>query len=105
MEPIESKNFGANLTQEEETIGKRVAQKIGGSFETVGQKVGGAIDRVDAATQNVKQSVDQFRQEGWKGLKGLKKRTLDYTRSEPLSALLLAIGAGIFLGWMTRKGR
>jgi ElaB/YqjD/DUF883 family membrane-anchored ribosome-binding protein len=90
------------IVREGEKLGYRVAQKIAEAAETAGKKVDTAIERVEAATQNAKQSFDDLRQEGWEGM---KKRTFEYTRKDPFTALLLAVGVGICLGcWMTKRG-
>ena len=48
----------------------------------------------------MKQSFQAMTDEGWEGM---KRKAVDYTRKEPWNALLLAIGAGILVGWATRR--
>ena len=92
----------ADIAREGEKLGHRVAQKIGEVAATAGSKVDAAIERMEAATEGAKQSMDELRQEGWEGV---RKRTFDYTRREPFTALLVAVGVGICLGcWMTKRG-
>ena len=76
---------------ESERFGKRAAEKIAGAAAATGQKLDAAVDYVESAKQNAKQTLDQVRQGGWKGMKG---RVLDYTRHEPFNALVIAVSAG-----------
>jgi ElaB/YqjD/DUF883 family membrane-anchored ribosome-binding protein len=52
--------------------------------------------------QSAKQALDQVRQEGWKGMKG---KMIEYTRNEPINALLIALGTGLLLGLLTKRAR
>ena len=102
MNDYSKEYLGQEIAREGEKLGHRVAQKIGGAVETAGKKVDAAIERVEAATQNAKESFDELRQEG---LEGMKKRTFEYTRKQPFTALLLAVGVGVCFGcWMTKRG-
>lgn len=85
---------------EGDRFGKRVAEKIAGAAEATGQKLDAAVDYVESTKQSAKQTLDRVRQEGWKGMKG---RILEYTRNEPFNALLIAVGAGVFFGWLTKR--
>jgi ElaB/YqjD/DUF883 family membrane-anchored ribosome-binding protein len=87
---------------EGEKIGKRTAGKIAGAAEVAGQKLDAAVDYVESTKQSAKQTLDQVRQEGWKGMKG---KIVEYTRNEPFNALLIAVGAGLFFGWLTKRTR
>ena len=87
---------------ESERFGKRAAEKIAGAAAATGQKLDAAVDYVETAKQNAKQTLDQVRQGGWKGMKG---RVLEYTRHEPFNALVIAVGAGVFFGWLATRPR
>lgn len=87
---------------EGERIGKRTAEKIADAAGVAGQKLDAVVDYVESTRQCAKQTFDQVRQEGWKGVKG---KVLEYTRNEPLNALLVAVGAGLFCGWFARRIR
>ena len=87
---------------ESERFGKRAAEKIAGVAEATGQKLDATVDYVESAKQNAKQTLDQVRQDGWKGMKG---RVLEYTRHEPFNALVIAVGAGVFFGWLATRPR
>jgi ElaB/YqjD/DUF883 family membrane-anchored ribosome-binding protein len=102
MNDYSKEYLGEEIAREGEKLGHRVGQKIGGAVETAGKKVDAAIERVEAAAQNAKESFNELRQEGWEGA---KKRTFEFTRKEPFTALLLAVGVGVCLGcWMTKRG-
>jgi ElaB/YqjD/DUF883 family membrane-anchored ribosome-binding protein len=92
-------NFNAS---EGERIGKRAGEKIGLAAEVAGQKLDAMVDYVESTKQSAKQTLNQVRQEGWKGIKG---RILEYTRNEPFNALLIAVGAGLFFGWLAKRTR
>ena len=86
----------------DERFGKRTAEKIAGVAEATGQKLDAAVDYVESTKQSAKQTIDQVRQEGWKGMKG---NIFEYTRKEPFNALVIAAGAGVFFGWLTTRSR
>ena len=94
---MENTNLSAD-----ERFGKRAAEKIAGVAEATGQKLDAAVDYVESAKQSAKQTLDQVRQEGWKGMKG---KILEYARKEPFNALVIAAGAGVFFGWLTTRTR
>src|SRR4249920_3347826 len=87
---------------EVERFGKRAAEKIGNAVEVAGQKLDAAVDYVESTKQSAKQTLDQVRQEGWQGTKA---RMLQYTRKDPFNALLMAVGAGLVLGLLTKRAR
>jgi hypothetical protein len=86
----------------DDSIGQRVAQKVSSVAQTAGRKVDAAVGYVDKARSEATQSFDRMKGEGWDGL---KQRALDYTRQQPLKALAMAAGAGIFLAWVTSRGK
>ena len=83
-----------------ERAGQRVGAQVGRLAQTAGTKFDSAVDHIGETAQSVKQSLQAMTDEGWKGI---KRKTEDYTRKEPWNALLLAFGAGILVGWATRK--
>jgi ElaB/YqjD/DUF883 family membrane-anchored ribosome-binding protein len=98
----EGEKFGKRIAEEGEKLGKRVAERVGDAVGTAGQKLDNAIEYVDSTTQNVRDSFNRIRDEGFEGL---RERTLEYTRREPLTALCIAVTAGLLLGWLTKRGR
>ena len=100
-------NFGpvgqsstSGFAREAEHAGQRVGAQVGRLAETAGTKFDSAVDHMGETAQSVKQSLQAMTDEGWEGM---KRKAEDYTRKEPWNALLLAIGAGILVGWATRK--
>lgn len=91
-----------NIANEAEKFGRRMADKVGGAVGAAGEKIDEALDYCDSTGQAVRESFERIREEGFQGL---RQRTLEYTRKEPLTALVIAVGAGILLGWMTKRGR
>jgi len=87
---------------ESERFGKRAAEKIAGAAEATGQKLDAAVDYVEIAKQIAKQTMNQVREQGWKGMKG---KIFEYTRKEPFNALVIAAGAGVFFGWLATRPR
>ena len=94
--PIPTPGFA----QEAERAGQRVGVQVGRLAETAGTKFDSAVDHIGETAQSVKQSLQAMTDEGWEGM---KKKAEDYARREPWNALLLAIGAGILVGWATRR--
>ena len=92
-----------NLNESEsERLGKRAAKQIGIAADVAGQKLDAAVDYVENTRQRAKQTLDNVRQYGWKGM---KEKVMEYTRTDPFAALLIAASAGLILGWLTKKTR
>jgi ElaB/YqjD/DUF883 family membrane-anchored ribosome-binding protein len=77
-------------------LGQEMAAKVGSTAESLGAKFDRALDRAQESLQE----LEKMGEEGWQDL---KEGALDYTRQQPLNALLLAFGSGILLGWMTKR--
>ena len=86
----------------DERIGRQTAEAIGSAASTVGAKVDSAIDFVCDKTQRAEESIRKVSKEGWDGV---KHRTSDYARKQPLTSLLLAIGTGLLVGIAIGRGR
>ena len=89
-----------SIGNETERFGKRAAEKIGDAAQVAGQKLDSAVDYVESTTHNAKQSIDQIRRDGWNGI---KEKALEYTRTEPFNALMIAAATGLLLGWLTKR--
>jgi hypothetical protein len=100
--PEEYSTSSAGVGRETERVGQRIGSQMGKMAESAGNKFDSAVDYMEETAQSVKQSVQSMTNEGWDGI---KRKTIDYTRKEPLNALCLAIGAGILVGWATRRAR
>jgi ElaB/YqjD/DUF883 family membrane-anchored ribosome-binding protein len=84
-----------------------VSEKSSPVVETTAEAVDPVEERLAAARQYVidktKQVKQFFNQIGQQELQGLKTRTTEYTRRQPFSALLIALGAGMLLSFITRR--
>lgn len=94
---IEARKLTDSLESEAHKFGSRTAEKVGSAVEQAGVKVDAALDYVSDKTQKAKETIHQVSQEGWDGV---KRKTSDYAREEPLIAMLVAIGAGVLVGWL-----
>ena len=92
----------SDFAQKAERAGQRVGAQVGRLAETAGTKFDSAVDYMEDTAKSVKQSFQAMTDEGWEGM---KRKAVDYTRKEPMNALLLAIGTGIWVGWATRRAR
>jgi hypothetical protein len=81
-------------------LGKRAAENIGSAVNVAGQKLDAVVDYVESTKQSVQQALGRVRQDGWRGT---KERVTEYTRREPGNALLVALGTGLILGWLTKR--
>ncbi len=94
--------FPSGVGGEAERTGQRVGAQVGDFAEKAAARFDSALDQMGEKAQSVKQSFQSLTDEGWEGM---KKKAVDYTRKEPLNALLLAIGTGILVGLATRRAR
>jgi len=101
-----SKTMGSNeyldeLSKQGERLGHRAAQKIGEAAEAAGRKVDAAFETMGTATQSAKESLEGLRKQGFDGI---RRTAMAYTRREPLTALLVALGVGVCVGcWITKR--
>jgi len=57
---------------------------------------------VQGAMEQTREKVAEYRD---KGFEKVKDDIVTYTRQQPVTALLIAVGAGLMLGWLTSVGR
>jgi ElaB/YqjD/DUF883 family membrane-anchored ribosome-binding protein len=62
----------------------------------------GARDYVEGAVQQARDKMTEYREGGFEKM---KNDVADYTREQPMTALLIATGAGLVLGWLSAAGR
>jgi hypothetical protein len=67
---------------EGERLAREVSERIANAADSAGRNLDEALDSVWVSAKN---------------------RVLEYTREEPLNALLIALGTGILLGWAFKK--
>jgi ElaB/YqjD/DUF883 family membrane-anchored ribosome-binding protein len=81
------------------TDAKEYAQ---GAVEHTREYVQGARDYVEGAVQQARDKVAEYREGGFERV---KNDVAGYTREQPMTALLIATGAGLVLGWLSAAGR
>ena len=70
--------------------------------EQTREYVQGAKDYVEDAVQQARDKVTEYRDGGFEKM---KHDLAGYTREQPMTALLIATGAGLVLGWLSAIGR
>lgn len=64
--------------------------------------VEGAREYIGDAVQQARDKMTEYR-EG--GMEKVRHDVVGYTRGQPMTALLIAAGAGLVLGWLSSAGR
>ena len=75
---------------------------VHGAVQQTKEYVEGARDYVGGAMQQARDKMSAYR-EG--GVEKVKHDLVSYTREQPMTALLIAAGAGLLLGWLSAVGR
>ena len=75
---------------------------VQGAVQHTKEYVEGARDYVEGAVQQARDKMSAYR-EG--GVDRVKHDLVGYTREQPMTALLIAAGAGLLLGWLSAAGR
>jgi ElaB/YqjD/DUF883 family membrane-anchored ribosome-binding protein len=75
---------------------------VQGAVQQTREYVEGARDYVEGAVQQARGKMTEYR-EG--GMERMKHDVVGYTREQPMTALLIAAGAGLVLGWLSAVGR
>jgi ElaB/YqjD/DUF883 family membrane-anchored ribosome-binding protein len=73
-----------------------------GAIDHTKEYVQGARDYVEGAVQQARDKVAEYRE---RGFEKVKNDVTEYTREQPMTALLIATGAGLVLGWLSAVGR
>jgi ElaB/YqjD/DUF883 family membrane-anchored ribosome-binding protein len=89
-----------DFVRHDEKLGARTAEAISSAANKAGDKVDAALDYVNEKTQQVTETLQRARQEGWDGV---RRRASDYARNAPLPTLLATMGFGILVGWFLRR--
>jgi len=61
-----------------------------------------AADYVQEAVQHTREKVAEYTEGGFDRI---REDVVSYTRRQPVSALLVAAGVGLIIGWLTSLGR
>jgi ElaB/YqjD/DUF883 family membrane-anchored ribosome-binding protein len=92
--------FAKDAASEGERIKKSVVDKVSGVAEAATNKLNAGIDYVNTGGQAIKKGIEDLTRQGWPGT---KEKTLAFTKREPFTALAIALGAGLLLGWLTTR--
>ena len=72
------------------------------AVEQTREYVQGAREYVEDTVQQARDKVTEYREGGFEKV---KHDLAGYTREQPMTALLIATGAGLVLGWLSAIGR
>jgi ElaB/YqjD/DUF883 family membrane-anchored ribosome-binding protein len=100
MQQDETNRFESSVSADKKGLGQRVAEGVSAAAQTAGERVDATLDYAQSTAHNVKDRMTNLYNEDFRDL---RDRALEYTRKQPLSALLIAAGVGIVLGWLTRR--
>lgn len=75
---------------------------VKGAVEQTKDYVTGAREYVEDTVQQARDKMSEYR-EG--GMEKVKRDVTGYTREQPMTALLIAAGAGLVLGWLSAGRR
>lgn len=73
-----------------------------GAVDQARERVQGARDQVEGAVQQARDKMTEYREGGFERV---RHDLAGYTREQPMTALLIATGAGLVLGWLSAVGR
>lgn len=77
-------------------------EQLRGALQRTRVYVAGTRERVEGAARRARQRMSHYR-EG--GIEQMTQDVAGYTRTRPMTALLLAAGAGLVLGWLSAACR
>jgi ElaB/YqjD/DUF883 family membrane-anchored ribosome-binding protein len=89
-------------TDEAGRVTDLAAARAKGFINTARAQAEQAAEYVQDAVQTTKDKVAHYRESGFDQL---KDDAIAYTRREPMTALLVAAGVGLMVGWLTALGR
>jgi ElaB/YqjD/DUF883 family membrane-anchored ribosome-binding protein len=75
---------------------------VQGAVQQTKDYVAGAREYVEDTVQQARDKMSEY-SEG--GIDRVKRDVTGYTREQPMTALLIAAGAGLVLGWLSAAGR
>lgn len=79
-----------------------VGKAIETGLERAGDMVKDAVDKTREAVDRTREKVAEYRE---RGMGQVSQEVVEYTRSQPVAALLIATGVGMFLGMLLALGR
>ena len=81
-------------------FGERTAETINAAANKAGAKVDAAMGYVTEKAQQLTETLQRAREEGWDGV---RRRASDCARNAPLATPLAMLGVGILVGWLLRR--
>ncbi len=75
---------------------------VQGAVQQTKEYVEGAREYIGDTVQQARDKVTEYRDGG---VEKLRHDLVGYTREQPMTALLIAAGAGLVLGWLSAAGR
>lgn len=93
---------GQEVKQEAKHYAAEAREYAQDAVEQTREYVQGAKDYVEGAVQQARDKVTEYRDGGFEKM---KHDLAGYTREQPMTALLIATGAGLVLGWLSAIGR
>jgi ElaB/YqjD/DUF883 family membrane-anchored ribosome-binding protein len=75
---------------------------VQGAVQQTKEYVEGAREYIGDAVQRARDKVSEYRDGG---VEKVRHDVMGYTREQPMTALLIAVGAGLVVGWLSAAGR
>jgi ElaB/YqjD/DUF883 family membrane-anchored ribosome-binding protein len=75
---------------------------VQGAVQQTKEYVEGAREYIGGAVLQARDKVSEYRDGG---VEKVRHDVVGYTREQPMTALLIAAGAGLVLGWLSAAGR
>lgn len=91
----EAKEYAAEAKEYVQGAVQQTKEYVEGAREYIG-------DAVQQARDKVTDKVTEYRDGG---MEKVRHDVVGYTREQPMTALLIAAGAGLVLGWLSAAGR
>ena len=78
------------------------SEYVHGAVQQTKDYVAGAREYVEGTVQQARDKVNEYRDGG---MDRVRHDVVGYAREQPMTALLIAAGAGLVLGWLSAGGR
>ncbi len=89
-------------TREAKDYATEAKEYVQGAVRQTKDYVAGAREYVEDTVQQARDKMSEY---GEGGIEKVKRDVTGYTREQPMTALLIAAGAGLVLGWLSAAGR
>jgi ElaB/YqjD/DUF883 family membrane-anchored ribosome-binding protein len=91
-----------DVKREAKDYATEAKEYVQGAVQQTKEYAEGAREYVGDAVQQARDKMSEYR-EG--GMEKMRHDVVGYTREQPMTALLIAAGAGLVLGWLSATGR